>query len=94
MPLPLRLDEWSKVDDAESWRDPILIPLRRAASNGEKEIANSSAQGVRGAKGGRGAALGPPLWLAEFTLLARSCCFGSLAQIIGGGRRAPENPRC
>ena len=26
MPLPLRLDEWSKVDDAESWRDPILIP--------------------------------------------------------------------
>ena len=42
MPFPLKLDEWRRVDGAESLRDPIVIALRRAASNGEKEIANSS----------------------------------------------------
>ena len=42
MPFSLKLDEWSKADDAESLRDPMIKALRRAASNGEKKIANSS----------------------------------------------------
>ena len=42
MPFTLKLDECGTAEDAESLRDPMVIALRRAASNGEKSIVNSS----------------------------------------------------